>query len=68
MLNFVVSPGSVAQAIEIPKQGEEWFKSTKFKLQNCDEFMKDEYVGTDIATGIPRTHMKEDYSKLLMII
>lgn len=68
ILNFVVSPGIIAQATETPTQGEEWFKSTKFKLQNCDEFMKDEYVGTDIATGIPRTHLKENYSKLLMII
>ena len=30
--------------------------------------MKAEYVGTDIVGGIPRTYLKEDYSKLLMII
>ena len=68
ILNFSVSPKTIAQGIEIPRQGEECFKSTKFKLQNCDEFMKAEYVGNDIAVGIPRKYLKEDYFKLLVII
>ena len=68
MLKFFVSLGTIAQATEVSRRGEEWFNSTKFKLQNCDEYMKDEYVGTDIPTGILRTYLKEDYSKLLMTI
>ena len=68
VLSFVVSPETISQAIDIPRMGEEWFKATKFKLQNCDEFMKLEHIGGDMTSGIRRSCLKENYSKLLLVI
>lgn len=68
VLNFMVSPKTIAQEKKIPGTWEEWFKATKFKLQNCDEFPKTEYIGVYMTLGIPRSCIKENYSKLLQVI
>lgn len=68
VISFTVLPETISQAIEILREGEEWFKATKFKMQNCDEFIKIEHIGVDMASRIPRSFMKENYSKLLFLI
>lgn len=68
VLNFTVSPDTIYQATEIPREGEEWFKAIKFKMQSCDEFVKPKHIGADMASRIPRSYMKENYSKLLFVI
>ena len=68
VLNFTLSPETISQATKIPREGEEWFKATKFKMQSCDEFVKLEHIGADMESGIPRSYMKENYSKLLFVI
>ena len=68
VLNFMVSTHTISQATEIPRGGEEWFKATKFKMQSCEEFVKPEHIGADTASGIPRSYMKENYSKLLFVV
>ena len=67
-LNFTISPDTISQATEIPREGEEWLKATKFKTQSYDEFFKPEHIGADMASGIPRSYMKENYSKLFFVI
>ena len=49
VLNFMVSPETISQPTEIHRTGEEWFKATKFKLQNCVEFLKPENIGVDMT-------------------
>ena len=66
--NFIVSHETISQEIKIPRSGEECFKATKFKLQNCDEFLKEEHIGIDMILGISRNCLKENYSKLLMVL
>ena len=68
VLSFVVSPKTISQATKIPRTGEEWFKATKFKLHNCYEFLKLEHIRVDMTSGIPRSFLKENYSKLLLVI
>ena len=68
ILSFTVSLETISQATEIPRSGEEWFKATKFKLKNIDDFLKQENVGVDITLGIPRSCLKENYLKLLLVI
>ena len=61
ILSLKVSPKNIAQATKIPRSGEEWFKATKFKLHNWDEFLKQEHVAVDMTSGIPRSRLKENY-------
>ena len=68
VLNFMVSPETISQAKEIPRTGEGWFKATKFKLQNRDEFLEPAHIGVDMTSRIQRSCLKENYSKLLLVI
>ena len=63
-----MTPESISLATGIPRGGEEWFKGTKFTMQGCEEFLKQVHRGVDLTNGIPRSYMKENYAKLLMII
>lgn len=68
LLDLVLSPNTISCAKDIPRLGEMWFEEQKIKLQNYDEFLKEECKGIDMTTGIPRTCLKEHFSKILMII
>ena len=59
---------SISQATGIPRMGEEWFKPTKFDLKSCDDYLKPKHVGINMTVGIPRTLIRDNYSKLLIII
>ena len=37
-------------------------------MQDCKEFIKTEHSEIDLKNAIPRSYMKENYSKLLLII
>lgn len=58
ILSFAVSSDTIAHATKIPRSREMWLKFQKIKLQNCDEFLKEEHKGIDMSAGIPRTCQK----------
>ena len=58
VLSFVVSPKTISLSTEILRMGEEWLKSSMFKLQNYDEFVKPEHIGVDMTSGIPRSYLQ----------
>lgn len=68
ILHFPVSPNRISQATRIPRTGEECFKAMNFNLKICDDLLKPENVGINMIIGIPRTFLKGNYSKLLMVI
>ena len=37
-------------------------------MQDCKEFIKQEHSEIDLKNSIPRSFMKDNYSKLLMVI
>ena len=63
-----MSPDAISQATKIPKGGEEWFKGTKFIMQSCEEFLKQEHKGFDMKNGIPRGYTKDNYANLLLVV
>lgn len=68
LINFVVSPETISHATKIPMSREMSFKVQKIKLQKFDEFLKEEQKGIDITASIPKTFLKENFSKILMVI
>lgn len=68
MLNLIVTPETIAATTGIPRGGEKWFKGIKFTMQDYKEFIKIEHSEIDLTNAIPRSYMKENYSKLLLII
>ena len=52
VLNFTVSPNTISQATEIPKEGEEWLKAIKLKMWSREQFLKPEHIAADMASGI----------------
>ena len=68
ILNLTVTPDNISSTTGIHKGGEKWFKSIKFTIQDYKEFIKPEHSEIDLTNAIPRGFMKDNYSKLLMII
>lgn len=68
MLNLIVTPETIAATIGIPRGGEQWFKGFKFTMQECKEFINLEHNDIDLTNSIPRSYMKYNFSKLLLII
>lgn len=68
ILSLNVSQDTISHATKIPRLGETWFKVNKFQLHNCDEFLKEEHQWIDMTVVITRTFLKENYSKLFMVI
>ena len=66
-LEITISPDSIAQATKIPRFGEQWFKSMKFQLVNCDDFLKEGHKGVDLIDGIPKTWLLELFEHFLSL-
>ena len=68
MLNLTVTLETIVSATGIPIGGEQWFKGFKFTMQDCKEFIKPEHSEIDLTNAIPRSYMKDNFSKPLLII
>ena len=68
ILNLTVTLETIAAATGIHRGGEKWFKGFKFTMQDCKEFIKPEHSEIDLTNAIPRSYMKDNFSKLLLII
>ena len=63
-----ITPEIIATITEIPRGQKTWFKSFKFDMEQCKEFMKPKYIDMDLNNAIPRTCIKDTYSKLFLNI
>ena len=63
MLNFSITPEAISATTEIPRGQEKWFKGFKFNMKQCKEFMKPEHIEMDLTNAIPRSYIKDNYSK-----
>ena len=68
MLSLTITPKVIAAVTEIPRDQETWFKGFKFNMEQCKEFMKPEHIEMDLNNVIPRSCIKDNYSKLLLNI
>ena len=68
ILNLNITPEIIAAATWIPRGQEKWFKGFKFNMEECKEFIKLESSEIDLTNAIPRSGMKDNFSKLLLII
>ena len=68
ILNLTVTLDNISAATGIPRGGEQWFKGIKFTMQDGREFIKPEHSEIDLTNSIPKSLMKDNYSKLLMNI
>ena len=67
-LHIPISPDNISKETRIPRTGEEWFKATKFDLKICNDYLKPEHAGINMTEGIPRTCLRDEYSKFLIVI
>jgi hypothetical protein len=67
-LEFEVSEASIATATGIPNTGERWFKSMILNVSFSKDFLKSDYQTDNLSKGVPRSHLVEDFDKMLKII
>lgn len=68
MMELQVSPEMISTVTEIPQGQENWFKNFKFDMNPCKEFLKKEFVNSDLSKSVPRSYVKESYAHLLTCI
>ena len=68
MLEFQVSPDMISIVMEIPRGEENWFKNFKFDMNPCKEFLKQEFINSDLSKSVPRSYVKESYAHFLTCI
>jgi hypothetical protein len=67
-LEFEVSEASIAAATGIHNTGEIWFKSITLNVAFSKDFLKPDYQTDNLSKGVPRSHLVEDFDKMLKII
>jgi hypothetical protein len=67
-LEFEVSEASISAATGIPITGEKWFKSMALNASFSKDFLKPEYQTDNLSKGVPRSHLVEEFDKMLKII
>jgi len=63
-----VSETSISAATGIPITGEKWFKSMALNATFSKYFLKLEYQNENLSKGVPRSHLVEEFDKMLKII
>jgi hypothetical protein len=67
-LEFEVSEASILATTWIPNIGERWFKSMTLNAAFSKDFLKPDYQTNSLSKGVPRSHLVEDFDKMLKII
>ena len=68
VLEFPISPEVISVVTEIPRGQERWFKNFKFDMTLCKEFLKPEFIDSDLNKSVPRSFVKDSYANLLTYI
>jgi len=58
MLELQVSPDMISTVTEIPRRQENWFKNFKFDMNPCKEFLKQQFINSDLSKVVPRSYVK----------
>jgi len=67
-LEIQVIEQTIAIAIEMPLQGERWFKETPLDSSYCNDYFKSEFQNKKLSKGVPRSYMLEHHDQLLRVI
>jgi hypothetical protein len=67
-LDFEVSEASIEATTGIPNSSERWFKSMILNAYFSKDFQKLDYQIDNLSKGVPRSHLVEDFEKMLKII
>ena len=68
VLELQDSPDIISTVSEIPRNQEIWFKNFKFDMIPCKEFLKPEFIDSDLNKSVPRNFFKDSYANLLTYI
>jgi hypothetical protein len=63
-----VTEQTIVVAIEMPTQGDMWFKGMALDFTFCNDLFKPEHQDEDLTVGVPRKHMLDPFDKLLRVI
>jgi hypothetical protein len=66
-MDFEVIEKSISTTIEIPVQGEKWFKVMSLKFGFSKDFLKPEYHEDTLSEGVPRNHMLDYFDNMLKV-
>jgi hypothetical protein len=67
-ITFQVSEETISVVMEIPMQGEKWFKGMALDTSCYIDFIKPEYRNRKIGANIPSEYLLEPFEKLMKII
>ena len=68
VLELPISPEVISVVTKIPRGQEIWFKNFKFDMTPCKEFLKPEFIDSDLNKSMPRIFVKDSYANLLSCI
>jgi hypothetical protein len=67
-LEIQVTEQTIVISIEMPMQGERWFKGTPMDSSYFNDYFKSEFQNTNLSKGVPRSYMLEHHDQLLRVI
>jgi len=65
VLELPIFPEVISTVTKIPRGQEKWFKNFKFDKTPCKEFLKPEFIDSDLNKSMPRSFIKDSYANLL---
>jgi len=68
VLELPISLEVISIVIDIPRGQERWFKNFKFDMNPCKEFLKPEFMDSDLNKSVPRSFVKDSYANILTYI
>jgi len=68
VLEIPISLEVTSIVTKIPRGQEIWFKNLKFEMAPCQEFFKQEFIGSDLTKSVLRSYVKNSYANLLTCI
>lgn len=68
VLELPISLEVISAVTEIPRGQDRWFKNFKFDMTPCKEFLKPEFVDSNLNKLMSRSFVKDSYANLLTCI
>lgn len=68
VLELPISLEVISTVTKIPRGQERWFKNLKFDMNPCKEFLRPEFIDSDLNKSVPRSFVKDSYENLLTYI
>ena len=63
-VSFRVTEDSIAEAIEVPRGGEAWFKNAAVTEIDMNKFVRPKFRNTKWAAGFPREYLTEEWNSV----